>query len=539
VPHADIAMSRTETCLCWNGSSCRTCRLQKRVITAESKLRGERSENARFVKLTGELLREYERYQALYGKLPRQDGEDEAKDDDIEEDDTEGEDEDEEDATALEYALQRATTAELENAPLLVEIARLKRENKDLRNKARNQRNHSSSPMTQMTSSTRANALAGVASDDSRSDTDHPQHGRGGKKRPGGAAKSGAKPAERIGGTRGGKTSGKSGYDKPTKGPEKTTKKRQHDTYDEDEDSDEEPPFKRHRSTASASGRAVDGPKSGRKTGANTCGTQILAKKRHQEDSDDSDDESFDPAPQGCRSGLPRNAGCTLLAPKANQTIAKTGRRTNNSQAGFLEVFGLSSLTSNSRNTLGVFGSANATNNSMSGFMDDGSDPSTSAIPQATLSSAATPGPTWTTSTAANSIQTAAAIAATLTTATPANPIQTAAATSTTLTTATPANPTHAAAASRRSKPWSHAEIQALIALMAAHRNPPVGPNGRKPEILHDVRLFELMSRQLALQGIDRSAGACKNEWNRRGRQVSGIDNRKIPNPKQMATSLQ
>lgn len=518
-------------------------------MTAESKLREERSENARFVELTGELIREYKRYQALYGELPRQDGGDEeAEEDDIEEDDTEGggEDADEEEATALEHALHRAATAELENAPLLVEIARLKRENKDLCNKARDQRNHSSSPMTQMTSSTLANPSVGGALDDSQSDTDHPQHGRGGNTRPGGAAKSGAKPVGRIGGIAGGKTSGKSGYAKTTKDPEKTAKKRQRDTYDEDEDSDEdsdvEPPFKRHRSAVPASGRALEGQKGGRKTGASTCGTQKLAKKKHQEDSDDSDDESFNPGPQGRRSGLPRSAGRTSLAPKANQTIAKTGRRTNNSQAGFLDAFGLSSLTSNTRNTLGVLGSGSATNNSMSGFMDDKLDAPTSAIPQANFSSAAIPAPTLTTSAAANPIQAAAATSTTLTSATAANlaanPTQTAAAT-TTLTAATPTNPIQAAAASRRSKPWSNAETQALIALMAAHCNPPIGPDGRKPEILHDVRLFELMSRQLRLQGFERSPGACKNEWNRRGRPTSGIDNRKVPNPKQMATSLQ
>ena len=238
-----------------------------------------------------------------------------------------------------------------------------------------------------------------------------------------------------------------------------------------------------------------------------------------KEDSDDSDDESFNPGPQGRRSGLPHKAGRASLAPKSNQTISKTGRPTNNSQAGFLDAFGLSSLTSNSRNTLGVFGSGSATNKSMSGFMDDESDVALSDIPKTTFSSAATQATTLTTSTAANPTQAAAA--------------------GTTLTTSTSANPTQTAAASRKPQAWSNAELQALIALVGAHRNAPIGPNGKKPEVLHDVRLFELMSRQLRAQGIDRSAGACKNEWNRRGRQASGIDNRKISNPNQMATSLQ
>lgn len=497
--------------------------------TAESKLRDAQSQIATYFEETGGLVRGYMKYQKLYGELQFQDGEESNSEGDYAEEDgedqgeEEGEESQSEGPSALEHALHRAATAELENAPLLVEIARLKRENKDLRNKARNQRNHSSSPMSRMTSSTSTNPSAGDASDGSQSDTDHPQHGRGGKTRPGGVAKSGEEPVGRIGGTTGGKTSGKIGYAKTTKDPEQTAKKRQCDTYedeDEGEDEDEEPPFKRHRSAAPASGRAVEGQKGGRKTGANTCGPQKLAKKKHQEGSDDLDDESFDPASQGRRSRLPRNAACTSLAPKANQINSKTGRRTNNSQAGFLDAFGLSSLTSSSKNTLGVFSSGNATNTSMSGFMDDESDASASDIPRAAFSSAATPAPTLTTSAAANLTQAAAA-------------------TSITLTTATPVNPTPTAAASRRPKPWSNAELQALIALVGAHRNAPVGLNGKKPEVLHDVRLFELMSRQLRAQGIDRNAGACKNEWNRRGRQASGIDNRKIANPNQMATSIQ
>jgi len=170
--------------------------------------------------------------------LLRQDRkEDETEEDDHKENCAErsGEDRDEEDATALEYALHRAATAELENAPLLVEIARLNHENKHLRNRARNQRNHSSSAMIQMTNSTRANPSVGGASDHSRNDTDHSQHGRGRETRPRGAAKSGAKPVGKFGGS----TGGRSGYAKTTEDLEKTAKKRQRKTYGEDEDSDE------------------------------------------------------------------------------------------------------------------------------------------------------------------------------------------------------------------------------------------------------------------------------------------------------------
>jgi hypothetical protein len=518
-------MSRSETCLCHNGYSCQTCRLQKKVKTAESKLHEAQSElqkklktaesklheaqseYAKIFKATCQLTLLVSRYKNLYGELEPQDSEgDQAEGEDAGEDEEDEEEEGEENKSegpdALEHALDRAATAELENGPLHVEIARLKRENKNLRNKARNQRNPSTSPMTQMTNSTRPNPLASGASDDSQSDTGYPQHARGGKTRPGGAANSGAEPAGSVGGATGGMANGKSGYATTTKGPEKTAKKRQRDTHKEDEDEDsEEPPFKRHRSTAPASGRAVEGRKGGRKTGANTCGTEGVAKKKYQEDSDHSDDESFNPGPKSRRSCLPRNAGRRSIAPIANQTIAKTGRRTNNSQAGFLDTFGLSSLTSNSRKTLGVFRSGSATNNSMSGFTDDESDATTSDIPQVTFSSAVT--------------------------------------TATILNSSTPANPTQAAATSRKAPGWTDRELQALIALVRAHRNAPVGLNGKKPEVLHDVRLFELMSRQLRAQGINRSAGACKNEWNRRGRQASGIDNRKVPNPRQMATSIQ
>lgn len=107
-----------------------------------------------------------------------------------------------------------------------------------------------------------------------------------------------------------------------------------------------------------------------------------MAKEKHQEGSDDSDDESFNPGPQGYRSDLSHNTGRTSFTPRANQTIAKTGRRTNNSQASFLDGFGLSSLTSNSRNALGLFGSGSAPNNFMSSFMDDQSDVSTSVNPR-------------------------------------------------------------------------------------------------------------------------------------------------------------
>jgi hypothetical protein len=521
---ADRVIPRSETCLCQNGYDCQICRLQKQLKDA-------RTENANFLDATGRLLEKVEEYEEQ--KQDEENGVEGAGDDDAEGDvEHEGEGEGE-GLTALQYAIHRAQTAELENGNLLVVMARLKRENKVLRTKLSTQRNASSPPMTPLASSTRSNPSVDHAEDGSYGDPSYPQHGRGEKNRPGGGANSGAQSRRRTAGAIGGNMSGKVGYAKTTKVPEKTTKKHQRDTHDEsednEEDSEEEPSFKRYRSNAPPPGRTVKGRKGSRKPGANTCGFDNLAKKKHQEIFDESDDESFNPGSPGRQSCFSGNAGRTSIAPKANQPIAKTGRRTNNSQAGFLDTFGLNSLTSSSRNTLDVFGSGSANSNST--YMGDGSGAATAEAPQGTFSIATTPATTLNTTTLENSTQ----IATTLTTPTVANPTQTA----TTLASPSPANTARTPAASRRAQGWSHAELQVLIGLVGAHRNAPIGPDGKRPEILHDMRLFELMSRQLGAQGIHRSAGACKNEWNRRGRQLSGIDNRKIANPSQMATSLQ
>ncbi len=523
---ANNFVPRSETCLCQNDYSCQICRLQKKVKSVESRLHKVQDTNNSILEKMEELLQTVQRY----GEPDKAEENDvEGERDNAEEDVEDGGEVEGEGPTALEYALHRAQTAELENGNLLVEIERLKRENRDLRVKLSKQRNASSSPMTQMTDHTHANPSTSGTSDDSHGDSGHPQ--RGGKTRP-----SGAQPVGGMEAATGGKTSGKDRYAKTTKNVEKTAMKRQRENYEEneeDEDDDEEPPFKRHRSAAPAPslGRALESRKGGRKSGVNTCGPEKMAKKKHQDRSDDSEDESFNPGPQGRRSGFSRGAGRAKLAPNVNQTITKTGRRTNNSQAGFLDAFELGSLTSRTANTIGVFQSGSTTTKPMSAVMDDELDASTSDTPHASFSNAATPVTTLVTTTLPNPPQTAT----TLNTSTAANPTQTA----TNLAASAPANPAQAAAASRRAKGWTNTELQALIALVRAHHNAPIGPNGKRPEILHDVRLFELMSRQLQAQGINRSAGACKNEWNRRGRQASGIDNRKIANPSQMATSLQ
>lgn len=562
-PPPDSVASRSETCLCQDGYNCQICRLQQ-------KLKAALTEIADFYHLTEQLFEKY-------GELPLEDAEDEQvnrgdverdqeqeyfEEEYAEENEEEEREDEDEDPNALEYAVHRAQTAELANDVLLVDIARLERENKNLRKKLSAQRNSSSSPMTQMTSSTGANPSEADTADGSYSDSGYLKHGRGGKTRPEDAAAFTQQPAGKIAAGTTGKMSRRRGHVETMKDAEKAAKKRSHDTYkeerDDDDDSAEEPSFKRHRFAAKAPARAVEGHKGGQKTSTSRCRPNKLAKKKYHERSDDSDDESFIPDPKGIRSRISRNGGRGSLAPRASQTTTKTGRCTNNSQASFLDTLGLDSLPSGSNNTPAVSGLGSATSNTISRSFDDRSDAAASDTHEATFSTTAAPATTFSTAMLANPPQVATA----LDTSTTANPIQTTAtltastvantnqpgtnlaavySTQIAITLAAPtlANTTPAAAANRRTQGWSNTELQALITLVTAHRNAPARPNGQAAVILHDVRLFELMSHQLAAQGIHRSAGACKNEWNRRGRQLSGIDNRKIANPSQMATSLQ
>jgi hypothetical protein len=56
---------------------------------------------------------------------------------------------------------------------------------------------------------------------------------------------------------------------------------------------------------------------------------------------------------------------------------------------------------------------------------------------------------------------------------------------------------------------------------------------------LRDINLWTYISNQLADLGITRSQSACKNYWSRYGRARSYFDERAIPIPHQLATSLQ
>jgi hypothetical protein len=55
----------------------------------------------------------------------------------------------------------------------------------------------------------------------------------------------------------------------------------------------------------------------------------------------------------------------------------------------------------------------------------------------------------------------------------------------------------------------------------------------------YDKNLYERIDLQLRAQGIHRGPGAIKNEWNRRGRAASGIEERKNAKSGQLATSVQ
>jgi hypothetical protein len=87
-----------------------------------------------------------------------------------------------------------------------------------------------------------------------------------------------------------------------------------------------------------------------------------------------------------------------------------------------------------------------------------------------------------------------------------------------------------------RSTGWTQKERQTFIDLMDEHiSRTPAGTTR-----LYDTHLFEFISAQLRQRyGISRNPGACKNEWSRRLRSLTGIDERKVKNPDKLATSIQ
>lgn len=76
-----------------------------------------------------------------------------------------------------------------------------------------------------------------------------------------------------------------------------------------------------------------------------------------------------------------------------------------------------------------------------------------------------------------------------------------------------------------RAKGWSDTEKAALASEMRLYKEESAHIDPKN--IMRDTRLFEYMSSRLASRhSIYRSANGCKNEWNRRGREQSGIENR-------------
>lgn len=493
-----FAVYSAENCLCQNRATCQICRLQKRVKNAEfAEYEARRDLDAALARITAleRLLGQYIEDQELEDDVEQAEGVDQGEYYELESDKAEETEETEEDQSTESTELAGIATqderAETEKRQLLAD-ERLNRENQILLNKTRAKRNSSTNQMIQMTEPTFANPSTG-ASSGFRSNIRYLEHGHGGKGKPKTTANTGAGIVGKTRGTTGRKSGSTIWHSEvdAVKGAKKHLRNK--DDEDDDEDEDLEPPSKRRRSVKSDLGSTPQGGNGKRKTGVKTCGSeQVAGKKRQYDTDDDGDDEDYyEPSHRRGLSSqsLKSNPNPSLHKPISNQTAAKSGRHTNYSRNGFLDAVGTAKP-------------GRVTNNSLSGFIDYQPDANTLVIPKQSSPFVVTTDPD--------------------------------------LTISTPANSTQAGTRGRRAQGWDDRELQALISLVRAHHNQPIGPNGKKPEVLRDVRLFELMSRQLQQQhGIFRSAGACKNEWNRRGRQISGIENRKVPNPNQMATSLQ
>jgi hypothetical protein len=100
---------------------------------------------------------------------------------------------------------------------------------------------------------------------------------------------------------------------------------------------------------------------------------------------------------------------------------------------------------------------------------------------------------------------------------------------------AKPANKTSSAKRGQNKKngSWSEGEYKALWRLLLARRD--LESSNENLDILKDERLMQHMSLQLAEEGIFRSKNACKNFWNRYGREwskfeerVGGVSNRSL-----------
>jgi hypothetical protein len=79
-------------------------------------------------------------------------------------------------------------------------------------------------------------------------------------------------------------------------------------------------------------------------------------------------------------------------------------------------------------------------------------------------------------------------------------------------------------ASNKKNSSWTDEEFQALWRLLAARRA--LEASDESMDVLKDERLMAHMSEQLADEGIYRSKNACKNFWNRYGREWSKFEER-------------
>jgi len=88
-----------------------------------------------------------------------------------------------------------------------------------------------------------------------------------------------------------------------------------------------------------------------------------------------------------------------------------------------------------------------------------------------------------------------------------------------------------------RGTPWTEDEKNALVEIVRTHVD---GVKSGRRNDVHDVKLWVALREELQrVYNIERGAQACRMVWNRELRESSGIDERRHPDPTQLATSLQ
>ena len=270
-----------------------------------------------------------------------------------------------------------------------------------------------------------------------------------------------------------------------------------------DGDSDDTPPQSSRSLVNHLLGKIDKGTDPTRKINGRGFGVQKGAeKKRHYESDDDEDgDDDFKPDAkrQRCVKTHTSNLELGTMSTKYVRGFQSAGRATNNSRSSFLDCLG-DATSQDGQTTTNTVRIRRSTNNSLANFLDGHPGVTIPDISQRNVSNASTGGRPPATSLPPQAPQ-----------------------------------PNHACTDGRRSTGWTDRERQAFIGLMNIQVN-----HTPEEDRLHDVHLYEFMSAQLRQRhGVNRNPGACKNEWNRRLRAFSGIDERKVKNPRKLATSVQ